>query len=236
MKKLGFTLTELIVALTIVGVVSSLVIPSFVSESKNKANAKKLSAIVSTVERAFSTMISTEAVNNLSETAFGKSPSAGNLGIYLKLSGNEDSLSDFYSSATPFKTLSGATWTPTVDDIYQTKNGALLIYTNNRAIDTDATDEFIRTNGGSAYGLIGYFTIDVNGKTLPNIVGRDVFHFLIGDDGCLYPAGGRNFAILAEGSTNTWNTAGGTHTCIDGGTKNAGCTARLIENNYEVDY
>ncbi len=219
MKKRGFTLAEVMVALALVGVIASLTIPTFVSSSRNRANAAKLATTVTAVETAFTTMISSEAVNDLSETNFAETPSEANLSRFFKLSGSAEDLETFYNDEAPFVTLNRAGSQPPVSSVFQSKNGALLIY---NADDVEPSEE------DNHPGSIGQLSIDVNGNALPNVWGRDVFFFRIGYDGMLYPAGGDIFALMDENGANML--------CEDGGTKNQGCTARLIENNYEIDY
>ena len=192
MKKRGFTLAEVMVALALIGVIAALTIPTFISSSRNRANATKLSATISAVENAFTTMIATEAVNDLTETAYGTAPTEANLGRYLKLSGT-DTIADLYGSETPFITLNRTATELPVSDVYKMKNGALLIF---NSANVDAAPD------NSHPGSIGQLTIDVNGSALPNIWGRDVFFFRVGNDGLLYPAGGEKFELMDANGAN----------------------------------
>lgn len=234
MKKRGFTLAEIMVALSLIGIVTSLTIPTFISQSKNKATAGKLSVIVSSVENAFTSMIASEAVQNLSETRFAGDPSVANLSGFLKITSSHANFVTLYNNnQTPFRTLSGDNVNPNQTITFETKNGAYLIYHTN-AVNRDEAN--VQNWGGSVSDSIGRLTIDVNGSLRPNVWGRDVFYFRIGNDGILYPAGSLNFSILENNNnTSLWNTAGSTNICTDL-SKNWGCTARLVENNYEVDY
>lgn len=222
MKKRGFTLAEVMIAMALIGVISSLTIPTFIANSRNKTNATRLAATVSMVESAFTAMIAGETVNDLSETAFGASQSEENLGKYIKLSGSKTALADFYGTSSPFVTLERAGSQPAVTRIFQAKNGALLIY-NADAVSA-ATAE---SNDSPVPGSLGRLTIDVNGAAKPNVWGRDVFYFRIGNDGILYPAGGDNFTKL--------DSTGSAFNCTPG-SRDQGCTARLVENGYEVDF
>ena len=225
MKKQGFSLAEVLIALILVGVIAAISIPSFVTNSKNRANATKLSAIVSNLENAFNTMLATEAVPDLTETRFGGDQTVANLGRYLKLAGNSSTtIKDFYSNDTsldaawqPFSNVSGTATTaaPTDTDTFtvQTKNGVILIYTPSAIAETD-----------NHPGSIGNLTIDVNGRTEPNRWGRDVFLFRIGCDGMLYPAGGDIYELMDDNTNTDYNDS------------NQGITSRLVENNYEIDY
>ena len=128
MKKSGFTLAEVMVALALIGVIASLTIPTFISNTRNRANAARLSAIVTNIENAFTTMITTEAVHDLSETEFGSSQSEENLHKYLKLAGSNTTLTSYYGTSSPFQTLKQTAVQPEITRIFQAKNGPLLIY------------------------------------------------------------------------------------------------------------
>ena len=234
MKKLGFTLAEVMVALALIGVITSLTIPTFVSSNKNKTNSAKLSTTISVLENAFTSMIAAEAAQDLTETRFGREQSAANLGRYLKISNSGVIGVDYYTSDSPFNNIFGNSAKglfETPEIVFEVKNGALVMFSE-KARHNNAPN----VDGGTIDNLLGLITIDVNGVAVPNIWGRDAFYFMLGTDGVLYPAGSLNFSILVKGDAgNTWNKANSDYICLDNG-KNMGCTARLLENNYEVDY
>lgn len=238
MTKRGFSLAELLITLGIIGIVASLTIPTLVSNNRNRANASKLASLVSTIENAFTTMMSSEAVSSFDETAFGRNGNPVDLARYLKIAGYDTNYIKYYGEEKPFRTIGSKTKTapPGCTNIFQTKNGALLTHIKSFTKNVNATDAIIESNGSSVYNGLGYLIIDVNGTANPNVWGRDLFYFMIGDDGCLYPVGSKNHVILYHGdATKTWDKTTGSFQCNDT-TKNAGCTARLVENNYEVDY
>lgn len=78
--------------------------------------------------------------------------------------------------------------------------------------------------------------IDVNGAKKPNIIGRDIHFFIISQDGRLQPYGS---AYISNSTTNkTWEEDAADFACTNT-TKKAGgkgCTARLIEKGYRMDY
>ena len=236
MKKFGFTLAEVLVTLGIIGVISALTIPTFVSNSENRAHAAKLSATITAVEDAFSSMMASDAVQEFAETEFVQAPTAANLGLHLKLSGNAASIGDYYGASPTITTLSspGASLLPDFDIIFQLKNGALLFY-------DESENATISVEDAEADGLVinesvATLAIDVNGDEGPNRWGRDIFQFMVGNDGILYPAGGLAYARIKENNvSNVWSN-NGSLSCIPGGSRTEGCTARLIENNYKIDY
>lgn len=215
MRKRGFTLAEVLITLSIVGVIASLTIPTFVASSRNKANAAKLSAVVNAVETALTTMMAQETVSDLTETNFHSKISTNITGAIAELSK--------YLKITLNSTISkGATVT--------TKNGATL---NFRFEETNATDANAQAAGFSSLGAIGTLVVDVNGNARPNSNGRDIFEFCIGKTGTLYPAGGKAYSLL-KNNTGLWNNENATYSC--NGKVTLGCTARLIEENYQVNY
>ena len=237
MKKFGFTLAEVMVALALIGVITSLTIPTFIASNRNRTNGAKAATMISAVENAFTSMIAAEAVQNLGETAFGRNPNAANLSRYIKIQNNTNNIRDYYNVANPFRLIStNEPWADfTGDSIFETKNGALLIFDND---PFDINQAVLDAQGGTVDGTLGTLTIDINGSEPPNVWGRDAFYFRIGNDGLLYPAGSRNFSILeSNGDTadNTWDNPDTAFACTDG-RKEMGCTARLIQNNFEVDY
>ena len=78
MKKIGFTLAEVIVTLAIVGVVTALVLPQFITGMHNQSNASKLSTVITDYENIFGMMLTKENKNNIFETEFGKAWTEGN--------------------------------------------------------------------------------------------------------------------------------------------------------------
>ena len=165
MKKLGFTLAEVLITLGLVGVISALTLPSFVQSTQNESYAAKLSSTVSSIENALTTMIATEAVVDLSETRFGQELTAGNLGRYLK--GASRNKTDYYGNqGQPFLTIAGDRTGPnTADFTFETKSGAVLMFrdTEARIRDDEIDPDTLAALGGSVSGCIGSLVIDVNG-------------------------------------------------------------------------
>lgn len=227
MKKLGFTLAEVLIAMGLVGVVSAMTLPSFVKSTQNESYAAKLSSTVSAVENALTSMIADEGMVYLIDTRFGENPTAGNLGRYLKGSAST------YNRGITFIAGGNSNIAGPGGAIFETKTGAKLFINAER---NEYDPDVVAGLGGSVSRSVANIVIDVNGETLPNKWGRDAFYFMIGDDGILYPAGSRNFSILKTGGAgNLYNSVGNEYACTNANLK-LGCTARLVENNYKVDF
>ena len=218
MKKLGFTLAEILISLSIVGVIAALTIPTFTTNTQNQANAAKLSATVSTLENAYSAIIVGEEYDDFEvANLYGNYMNPDILGRYLKggFGGKGGGATRIYGTSNPFKTITGEDVDLSSDDsyhyYYQLKSGAVIF----------GEDHPRNSSAGS-------LCIDVNGPAGPNKLGRDVFQFSLQNNGTLRPFG----------SNHTWATSDSiTSKCKDGDLGNgSGCTGRLIENNYKVDY
>ena len=72
MKKFGYSLAEMLIALMIVGVVAALTIPGLVKSNENKSNAAALSVAVSDFENALANMMISDEVDKLTDTRFYK--------------------------------------------------------------------------------------------------------------------------------------------------------------------
>ena len=246
MKKLGFTLAETLITLGIVGIVSALTIPTLVSNNQNKINASKLASAIPAVENAFTTMMATEGVQDFAETEFAQNYTTGNsiLSKYTKIIGS-NSLSVYYENLKPFKNINSKNVTSVPSKItYQLKNGAtiLLSKTNREITEAQAEEAGIPITTSSLE-----LRIDVNGKQEPNVIGRDLFSFLVGSDGHLYPIGSLTTSwLIYKNEEQTYSTINSKLPCAPNKRSSKekdnvwnfseGCTARLVEKNFIVDY
>ena len=239
MRKEGFTLAEVLITLAIIGVIAALSIPQFTADIYNKSNASKLSTIVTNYEDVFGMMLLRQDREDIFETDFGTALNSQNqpvdfsdtLSVYTKVakvdsvSGNDISNLGYNNE---ILNIDGSDNTGTHALRYGvvTPEGSVLLF------------EQIKTNSGMNRRYSDVH-IDVNGSTQPNRYGRDVFTFVLAQDGHLYPYGSRQAAIeLGQDASQTWDnsTTNSAYRCTGDGYTGQGCTARLIENNYSVDY
>ena len=88
----------------------------------------------------------------------------------------------------------------------------------------------------------GQLWIDVNGTKKPNTLGRDIFTFILADNGKIYPLYGLDYSLATTGNeSQRWQNRQSWGCGIPGiksikGADGWGCTARLIENNWVMDY
>lgn len=159
--KKGFTLTELIISLAIVGSIAVLVIPSLVSDVYTKAYINQLKNMSAMIEQLAADQMINKRTPNLSDTDF-------------KAAANLLTSSNFAIVGSSGALLNGVTYkkangtTATVSEKSYTairlKNGVVLGYAPSASTDTT---------------YAGTFILDVNGTDNPNMVGRDLFVFKI---------------------------------------------------------
>ena len=261
MKKRGFTLAEVLITLGIVGVVAALTAPALVMSSRNEANAARLSTVVSNMENAFQTAIAQEGADNLYGTSLwdfgganhleendaGIPQFVGRLGQYMILNGYKNNQTDFYGNGVQTYAMSDTGGVGVSSEIrfspfvIETKNGAAIFIRARRNNNLAAQKIAAINEGCTLYTTAAEVAIDVNGKNGPNVYGRDIFFFRLGENGVLYPLGGRDVRRL-DPSGALWDSGNGMYFCTDAskGTipteKGKGCTARVIAEGYKINY
>ena len=264
MKKHGFTLAEVLITLGIIGVVAALSAPSLVLNSRDQANGAKLAVAVSTLENAFSAAMAQEGVNDLRRSTLWStllSTSSrmddnqrfvGNLSKYMNLNGVAEDVNDIYDAShrASVMTVSGGKG----DTLNNTEFGhAVPVMMKNGAVcfietfrNADALSESQAVDAGTALRAIAANVyIDVNGRQAPNTIGRDLFYFVLGQNGILYPFGGYDYGQAFGHGFNYRNDSkidNGNFKCPpilleseDYG-KGWGCTGRIVEENYTMTY
>ena len=243
MKKHGFTLAEILIALAIVGVVAAVSIPTMVTENKKKIWANSLSSAVSDFENAMTTYLMTEGNATLIDTkAWKEDGYKGNIGNEkaiggrFKLEKENMSVMQFYGLNQPLRSLNPSQTATVINylgimnnvEIYRAKNGAVYIVKQEEGeIKEDAI-----SNGGRLEQKAAIVWIDVNGKKGPNRVGRDAFGYILGADGYLFPFGSKDVNFYSGiDEVNEKNCS----TSVTG-TVGEHCAARLARNGYKMDY
>lgn len=172
MIKKGFTLSEVLITLAIIGIVAVLTIPTFVKTYRKKVFASKIVKVVSQIQDAITSEMTAEQTTDLTQTRMMQANSCSDAanGVceagmgyffnkYFKLSKKTCATNDCYASS--YKTKSGGAGGAISGTCVQTIDGVTLCWLYN-----------------SPHHHVDLF-IDVNGPEDPNIVGYDAFYFLI---------------------------------------------------------
>lgn len=228
MKK-AFTLAEVLIAMTIVGIVSVLTVPSVMQNTFTKTNVAKLQAVYAQVSQAVKQAMIDERITDLRDSEYaGCSDDYDCNKAFVEKYFNVSKVSDNFDDcfATSYKDLNGTT-----DDYggnwdISGEGNAYAILTNGAAISFDISRQF---SGGSR----AVFSVDVNGQESPNILGRDVFSFFIYNNGFVgVKADTWSFDDEQDPTTelkNECKTLGGSY-------GEAACFMLLQQNNWKADY
>lgn len=240
MKK-GFTLSEILITLTIVGVVAALTVPAVMKNYRNKMYTAALQKTYNQLSDATIAIMNDEHVDDFYETrARSCVKSDGNingdcaegltyfLNNYLepirKDCGKGGKLCIGGLSSDSYKTLSGKN-AGTVGGQYciQTAKGATICGV---------------FNGGNTCMSLA---VDVNGAEGPNVTGRDLFSMDVQNDGTIsdYSSGCGHLADKPFVLNNSFG-APATNCSNDNANgiyeKTAGCLTRIIEAGWKMEY
>ena len=153
MKKRGFTLAEILVSLGVIGVVSALALPTFMSKTQTRTHEATLNTSVTAIENAIGFYMANESANSLDETNIinesnETSALIENLGNYLKFT-ETNYLEDNDSQSILLK--NGSVATLKITDINNDRVGWAKIDTNGEAApnrhNVDIFDYDIMSNG-----------------------------------------------------------------------------------------
>lgn len=196
-KNKAFTLTELLIALGIIGTIAAISIPSLVSNINNKILATQLKNIVVSIQELSTSQMLSHRTKSLTDTDFSsptellssknfeiiKSCSSTSAGADCWKTNATDNRVDYriMGSKLPYGFI-GSTYTSII-----LKNGAVLGFKNmNETIAEVPVEED---------EIIGTFAVDVNGRDNPNIIGRDAFEFFITRKGKILDSSTPNLSI-----------------------------------------
>ena len=262
MKKLGFTLAEVLITLGIIGVVAALTAPALVQNAGSAQIGPKLAKAVSTLELANQNMLTEAEAATMSSfmSAYeGRSENA----TYLTLSEiyNDEILPNYMKVTYRPRDTQVIKYQAALQD-YQGENtfakmqfaGTLkqLFYNSigkGVIISKDGVMYSIAVGLNMIYAaankelpkhlrLAGVVIIDINGFSEPNRLGRDAFLFLMLNDGSLRPVGGYDWYPASDANNEKYYWEDGTDDVCNEETVTTGltCAGSIFENNLKVIY
>lgn len=171
--RLGFTLAEVLVTLGIIGVVSSMTLPTLMKNHQRQVYVTQLHKVYNELSQASEAYINSRNAINLFEAGVS----------------SQNGVSNFIQSQLKTTKNCGSTFTDCFASEYKNMNGAVV--TNYNESDTScyalpSGASICLTYGGRVRrigtGVINA-VVDVNGKSGPNILGRDLFVMGMSEDG-----------------------------------------------------
>lgn len=232
MKK-GFTLSETLICLGIVGVVAALTVPSVMRNYQKRVLTNQLQKTYYQIANATQTIMDTERVDNFYESTAGQDNSCSNANNGTCEKGIGYWMNKYFLPVKKNcgKNANNLCLAGLAADSYKTMN------------DTNAgtiTNQYcIQTSDGAA--ICGFFNttnscmsmiVDVNGPAAPNIIGRDVFAMDIHQDGSIsdYGSGCANNAFGCPASSCGTRDAGGAYETA------CGCLTSIVESGWKMNY
>lgn len=186
LRKVAFTLAEVLITLGIIGVVAAITIPTIVNHYKEKVTITKLKKLNSTFQNAFNLMRQ-EEFGGGDASEWGDISRDEFVQVYTKylsvaqVCTQKDIQKCFYN--TNYTNLNG-------------EQNQLYVSSYSGFILNDGAPVAVGWSGANSEytistGNYGQIFVDINGKNPPNILGRDVFSFIIRKD-----------AVIARGTIN----------------------------------
>ena len=212
MKK-GFTLSELLIVLGIIGVIAVLTLPNIIKGTHKKTNTAVLQSTFSMIADSIEEAMAEQGIRDWTDRSFSDSDKAevqDSLFLNRYLNVVKDcgtSSGDCFASS--YKDISGSVLSGIFSDynaFVKLKNGASVAF----------------SSPGSSDGRI-MVTIDVNGLDKPNIAGRDLFVLTFNTNGDISPMGIKEDDVTFEGCAKFENYG-------------TSCFLYLQRKNWEFDY
>ena len=210
-KKSALTLAEVSVVFMILGIVAAIVVPTLISNYKERTTISMVKKTYSQINQAVLMSIKDNGYPNqwrVDDGADANSATqfAAYITPYLQISKDCGTQIGCLGYTTTPKLLKG-----TVYQNYDTLEGYYkLILSDGRYIWIRGTAHYCSTSGGGHYDTCGAVFVDTNGTLPPNVIGEDIFGFYITTNG-----------VRAHTSAST---------CTKSGT-GWGCLSYILQNN-----
>lgn len=208
----AFTLSEVLLVLSVIGVVAALTIPTLLQKTGDTQNVARLKKVYTTLSQA-TNLIANDNGGDISTAFASNGTAADNANVMnafaqklniIKNCGSAAGAGCFPSGIT-YKQLNGNTWVNLDNDALNSK---AILADGNIIYLSDYIGICSSSSGAAGYPLAnsicGHLGVDINGANGPNQIGRDIFTFWITKSG-LYPLGafndGRDCSTIGDGCT-----------------------------------
>lgn len=243
-NKGAFTIAEVIIVLGIIGCLVELTIPSLYSNVQKKVYTTRLEKSYSEIQSGFRNYMANQSCSDLKC-----------LGLFNGYTYDAAWQASFDTAMTKtfkktydygFRTLEAANYSLRNLDgtdsgftlwwvyAFKVANGSIIGFYDD---DGGNCTQFPAANSKVKNSCMNVY-IDVNGDVAPNAFGRDVFHFILGNDGLLYPYYGVEHSKTGEGywrdDTSICGTPGSS--TLPATVIGQGCAARIIEEDWQMNY
>ncbi len=242
-RKKGFTLAEVLITLTIIGVVAALTIPNLIASYQKQQYVTELKKVYTEISQALKLMMADEGINKLTASNTLTFYEGSNENEFIERLGN-----DFFKKY--FKIVKDCgTENPSTcfADKYKSIDGgseSSVFCTYSVIIASGAS---ICLKQYSTEDWPGYFLLDINGLSPPNVAGRDLFNFSYYYDGSIdedvtpeckkgIPNQHNNFLCGGAGSNpQEVRDERFLNYCLESA-YGIGCFGKILNDNWKMDY
>ena len=244
--KKGFTLAEILIALSLIGIIAAMMIPQLIDNTKRNRYGATLGKAVQQIELGISNMIQ-QANDNYSDGSIATTLDLINVadvrGEAITNPANTLTNSfNLFELGQPYLGIEGINETEATDYYENTdtnfSHGRIHLYKFNKfnAYVMYSAQKTGTLEGNDIYTIVA---IDVNGNSKPNKIGRDIFGFGLTTTGKLTPAGTEKLKEFAAHASPDFgnNVPLAEDGCKDGNITNGwSCTARVIQDGFKINY
>ena len=235
MKKIGFTLSEVLITLGIIGVVAALTAPALVNNTSNAQVGPKLAKVVSTIENANRKILMDAAVTDLKQVGTSTDDYMEKLSEQISGSSYETTAmnnSNFSPTPSNYNSDGFGVGIASFKQFNFPGNMNLMLF---RYVGSVANITGAR---GAYKGGFATMLIDINGfKTAPNVMGKDIFVFIIDRGGAIIPWGSTAYAWVQNDDNLKYDVSSGDMACNENTvTTGKGCAGSIFDNNLKVIY
>lgn len=234
----GFTLSEVLITLGVVGIVAVLTIPGVMKNYQNRMYTAQLQKVYSQISDAVQAIMSDEHTDNFKETSAAAATSCSDGNTRANCSQGVPYFFNKYFKSVRKNCLADNSCVNSSSGFYKTISNASITGFSGYGTYVYC----IQLVSGAA--LCGFYnpsnhclsmTVDVNGLAQPNVIGRDVFSMDIHENGfvsdyssgCVMtsegPSKGAAPSHCSTGTGTAFETAGG-------------CLRSVIESGWKMEY
>ncbi len=233
MKK-GFTLSEVLITLGIVGVVAVLTVPGVMKNYKNRLYTAQLQKAYAQIADSVQAMMNDQHVDNLYESTIANPNSCTNANNGICEKGVGVFLNNYFKVSK----RNCKSDDKTKRCIAGTGQGSYTTINSNAASAIDTEYCIQNTNGAAICGQwdatnkMVHLLVDVNGTASPNMVGRDLFAIDIKSDGSLsdYGSNSPDPTVTANKTTCDDSSSGSLNSLA------SGCLNTIINAGWKMEY
>jgi len=233
MKKFGFTLAEVLITLSIIGVVAALTLPSLNSAIQKNKVGPTLRKFVNTMENANDRLMAKKDADTITEITNNSGTYLEDIRSYIK--GSIDSVT-MNNLTNKIKTYGGNDEQIGIqsnnEPIFQMESGDAMSVHFETNIDTENVTTPFK-------GFAATITYDINGfENLPNRLGKDIFLFKLDNNGTVIPFGGKSDLSVYPVAGVTEPLWKSSPDCGTGEDSDAGmyCAGSVADNGWNVVY